>query len=518
MRLRHTVILLFVALASCEGDTAVTPNGTTGPGADADVGAADSAADGDSAITPDAKAVTKVEDLLPNDAIVSAEGLNLQLKGANVKLLDDPAGVWLVPFAFRSQIWHGNAWDHPGVLYVPQVLAPNGSSALVVMQQGTPDLDAGVDVSIDEDFGAGTAALLGLPVLVLGQVPDDTIFNPKESVALTDAYPDCFNRLLQQQDLDACAVRLTLESANPKWNLTVAMARAYLRAITAVTELPAALAKAEVEGIPALSPQRVVLAGAGRRGRALWLAGAADARVKGLFVAGADAGDLPAFWELVRSVTSKALEQQEADEWLQTLAGPLGPWWQSMEDPLALAPLLEDRSIMIARGTNDPGSPVGATALYVGSMPEDTRVALVDGYGLGVATRKHLEAYQGFVATVLTGRPHLRLSATWASPGSFSHTVEALVEVDGATAPTVTSIKAWYTDGSLVEDVDLRDATWSSVDLTPAGTDPQGRLRYQGEVQAIVQTWAGYVELRTVWDGVPALITTPAQVEGQQGP
>ncbi|GMV40704.1 MAG: hypothetical protein AMXMBFR64_24200 [Myxococcales bacterium] len=503
--LRPAVALL-IALACCEGDDPVTNPGPVGPGADA--GTAEDVAD--VAQAPDAKAPVVVAELLPAESIQTAEGLNLQLKGANVKLLDEPAGVWLVPFAFRSHIWHGNAWDHPAVLYVPQVLAPDGASALVVMQQGTPDLDAGVDVSIDDDFGAGTAALLGLPVLVLGQVPDDTIFNPKESPPLTDAFPDCFNRLLQQKDLDDCATLLTLESANPKWSLTVAMARTYLRAITAVAELPAALQKAEVAGIPVLAPARVVLAGAGRRGRALWLAGAADTRVKGLFVAGADAGDLPAFWALVRAVSAKAAEQQEADRWAETLAGPLGVWWRSMDDPATLAPSLAGRAVLIARGTNDPVSPLGATALYAPTL--DARTALVDGYGLGVATGKHLEAYQGFVASVLAGRPHLRLTAAWTSSGAFNHTVEALLEAEGGAAPTVSSVKAWYTDGATLDDADLRDATWASVDLTPNGTDPQGRPRYKGAVQAIVKHWAGYVELRTVWQGVPALITTTAHV------
>lgn len=505
------LVALGLASSGCEGDPPVTRPPSGGAAGDADVSGADAV----DATLPevDAKEAVVPGDLLKTEAMRSPEQLNLQVKGANVKMMDDPAGVWLVPFAFRSHVWHGNPWDHPAVLYVPQALAAGGATALVVMQQGTPDLDSGLGTNIDDDFGARTAAQLGLPVLVLGQVPDDTMFSPQESATLSEAHPECFNRLLQQGDLDECAVELTVESKNPKWSLTVAMAKSYLRAITAVDELDGALAKAEVTEVPALSPQRVVLAGAGRRGRALWFAAAADDRVAGIYVAGADAGDLPRFWELVAGVSSKSAEQDEAAAWIELLDGPLGGWWQSMEDPAALAPALGDRPALVARGTNDPTSPVGATALYVDALPAGTQVALVDGYGLGVATPKHLEAFRGFVASTLLDRPRLRVEATWATSGTWTHTVEAALEPEGGQAPTVESIHAWYTDTATVDDADLRDAAWASVELKPAGTDAKGRVRYKGEVQTLLGSWAGYVELRTSWEGVTGLVTTPAHVE-----
>ena len=507
------VLLLAFALPACEGDSSVQRQVTThdtGEGAD---GGADFDAAADATVPdPDAKAPVVPGDLLPAEAIASPDQLNLQVKGANVKLMDDPAGVWLVPFAFRSHVWHGNPWDHPAVLYVPQTLAAAGASSLIVMQQGTPDLDAGVDTNIDEDFGARTASLLGLPVLVLGQVPDDTIFNPVESESLSSGYPECFNRLLQQGDLDECATRLTVASKSPKWSLTVAMAKSFLRALTAVEALGDALAKAEVTDVPKLTPKHVVIAAAGRRGRALWLAAAADTRVEGIYVAGADAGDLPKFWELVAGVSSKAAELSEANGWIELLGGSLGGWWRSMEDPVSLAPLLTDRSILIARGANDPTSPVGATALYVDALPKGTQVAVVDNYGLGVATPKHLEAYRAFVSSVLGDRPRLRVSATWSAVGPWTHAVEATLEAEGAQAPTVDSMRVWYTDSALVDDPDLRDAVWAYADLTAAGQDAQGRPRYTGEVQSLVSHWAGYVELRTTWDGVQGLVTTPAHV------
>ena len=510
------LFLLTAAFAACDGESVPPPTPSTGG---SDVKTADDASDattaGDAAgdALTEGKAPADLASLFDMEAILSDDKINIQVKANNVKKLDDPAGVWLVPFAFRSQIWRANAWDHPAVLYLPSDMPSDNVGALVVMQQGTPDLDAGQGVIIDDDYGAATAAELGIPVLLLGQVPYQTTFNPAESKTLAAEYPTCFNRLLQQDELDDCSEKLTISAEDFKWSVTVAMARAYMRAITAVSFLSQKLSQAGVTGLPPIVVNRVMAAGAGTRGRGLWVLGAVDPRVQGIWVAADDMANLPAFFKLQQQTWTSGFHLGDPTVRLELLEGPLGPWWRSVEDPATFADKLATRSVMIVRGTNDPFFPVGATELYLDALPTDTSFLMVDGYGHGVATPKHLTGFRTFASHVLAKRPLLRAEAVYTEIGPWQHSVTVTLDAVGSSAPTLIGVNAWYTVDQTVEDADLRDASWEKVALVHSGADPLGRPRYKGDFVSVLTSWAAYVEVEETHGGQAGLVTTPIHAE-----
>jgi hypothetical protein len=261
----------------------------------------------------------------------------------------------------------------------------------------------------------------------------------------------------------------------------------------------------------------VVTAGAGLRGRAQWLVAAVDDRVQGVWVAASDVGNLPAFYDLVSRAFATTAEKSEAAAWLEVLAGPLRDWWRSMEDVGVLAPRFPEKSVMVVRGTNDPEFPVGATALYADTLPKDTSFTVVEGYGHGVATSKHLLAFRTFVASVLADRPRLIVDAAWSALGPWQYKVTATVDATAAPAPQVVSVTAWYTSDAPVDDADLRDAAWSSVPLVSQGTDAQGRAVYVGEISTLLDVWGGFVEVRETRDGTDGVATTPLIVGAGPG-
>ena len=59
--------------------------------------------------------------------------------------------------------------------------------------------------------------------------------------------------------------------------------KAYARAITAVTNVPQTLQSFDppLEGVPNFTVENVIVGGAGKRARALWMLASVDARIRG---------------------------------------------------------------------------------------------------------------------------------------------------------------------------------------------------------------------------------------------
>ena len=185
------------------------------------------------------------------ESLFSDEKLNTQVNADVVKTQKDGA-VWQIPFLYRSSVWHGNPWDHPSVLYVPTTLNPERAGTIAIIQQGTDDLDPGIDQ--DGQFGVDTAIALGIPVAVLGKVPYPTLFNSVESDFLSSTYSECFEAFLVEADLENCARKLTWGEGKEafSWALETPIVKAYARSIKAIELMPQTLAGLEppLEGAP----------------------------------------------------------------------------------------------------------------------------------------------------------------------------------------------------------------------------------------------------------------------------
>jgi len=448
--------------------------------------------------------VIDVTEFFSIDELMDPTGLNLQIKKDVIKEVDS-GGVWLVPFAFRSQIWHGNPWDHPSVLYVPFEINPSFAGTVAIIQQGSDDLDFGLN--IDVGFGENVARELGVPVVVLAKVPHPTLFNEVESASLAAEFPSCFGGLLVEDGLHACGDSLTRSSEKFKWSVDLAMARAYMRAITALEGIPALLMEVEDLTLPSFQVERAVLGGAGKRVRALWLSAVSDSRVEGLWLAASDKANLSSFYKNMWDVWSGFFPFVAPSSELDFFQTDFGREWRSMADPYGYMESLEDLSVALVRGSNDGFSPLGSYARYADRLPANHGYQIVGNYGYGMASTQHTKSWKGLITQVGSGS------------STFLTGIQIDAEQDGSTVHVTSNVPAgedgvivanlYYTATQVMtDDADMRDAVWSAVDLITDNV--AGSTTYAGSFPTPLDHWATYLEIEYYdKNGSVQVVTSP---------
>jgi len=415
-----------------------------------------------------------------DESLNGTENIKLQINADVVKTLDDGA-VWQIPFFFRSSVWHGNPWDHPSVLYVPSNLNPARAGYIAVIQQGTDDLDPGIDQ--DAQFGRETAIAMGIPVAVLAKVPHPTLFSSVESESLSSAHPSCFETFLVESDLEDCARQLTWteEKDSFGWALESPMVKAYSRAIAAVSLVPETLANLDppLEGVPAFDVNQVILGGAGKRARAIWMLASLDERVQGVWVAAEDRGNLKAFYENMADSWAGGYSGIGPLEALEFLKTEYGTTWEYWVDPYRHASKLEGKNISIARGTNDPFSPIGSYARYKDALPSH-QLLLVPNSGYGMGTDDHVTSWRALIAGTTSGAGAHGLSAQVSRTGAE---VEVVIQAPDYAAGPTTKVTVWYVQGQAsADDWDLRDGVWESVTTQYDGELADGKQRHSAVI------------------------------------
>jgi hypothetical protein len=416
-----------------------------------------------------------VAKLLEVGPLRDPDQVEVLLKATGVSTTD--LGVRRIGFAFRSQVWHSNAWDHLCVAYVPPNLSPDLEGVWAIVQEATADLEPGDP--IDLEFAERTALEVGVPVIVLGQLPQPSSLAPELDPDLASDFPSCFGRQLALDELAECARELAWASGDLKWSLDLPMARAYLRAMTAAAELESELAEAGVTDVPLTKPTRFAILGAGDRGRAAWLSAALDDRVAGVWVGAFDEGRLDAYWTNVALVWG----DPAAAEWLAFLETSFGWHWRTLTDVATYMERLGDRPATFVRGTNDPVYPLGSLLIYSASLPNNLETIYVPNRGHGYAYPEAVASWRALVrrAGGLAKRAEVALSTN-----SAGGAVALAAQPTGDIA--VSSCVAHH---ALVPvgagDRDFRQASWSSAPMT-APTTPGGP--WTASLDVTGKTWA----------------------------
>lgn len=479
--------VMCVLLPGCPADESLVPSDAK---LTTDAASSPNDSNTDTALGGDFDATFDVTTLFDIEKLRSPDGINLQVK-KDVIRWNEADQVWLVPFAFRSQIWHGNAWDHPSLLYIPKTLNPAFAGTVALIQQGTTDLDTGL--SMDFDFGSKTAAMLGVPVAVLAKIPHPTVFSAQEDLELAEEYPECFGVSLVENELEACGNRLVLASEQVKWSLQIAIVRAEIRAITAISLISGKLEEIGVVDVPKFTVENAVVGAGGKRARVLWLAAVVDDRIAGIWLAAADIANLVPFYKNMAKVWSSDYPFGEPEKQIAFFSTGFGKDWRSIIDPYGYMERRQDLDVMVVAGTNDALYPLGSYSVYSKRLPSDWNLLHVPNYGHGMASEEHLHGWRAFVARVAGNRPLLRPVVHY-DDQSGKIMVGVVLESSHEPALTPRTVTLYYTTNQLMTpDRDLRDAAWAEVVLSPAGTDELGQYRYSGSFVPNLEDWGAYV-------------------------
>jgi len=364
---------------------------------------------------------------------------------------------------------------------VPVELNPARAGTIAVIQQGTEDLDPGIDQ--DGQFGVDTAIELGIPVAVLAKVPYPTLFSSVESEFLSSNFSECFEAFLVESALDDCARKLSWGEGEDSfsWALETPIVKAYARSVKAIELMNQTLANLDppLEGVPSFSVNKVILGGAGKRARALWMLAKLDPRVAGIWVAGEDRGNLKAFYENMADVWSGGYTGIGPEEALQFLRTEYGTTWEYFVDPYRHMEDLSERLVFISRGTNDPFTPIGSYARYEDALPSH-QFLMVPNSGYGMGTVKHVTSWRALISAAAAGGGTHSVEVQVTRTGAD---VEVVILAPDLAAGPLVSVEVYFASGQAAgDDRDLRDAVWGSVNAGYDGELADGRQRHRAEL------------------------------------
>jgi hypothetical protein len=234
-----------------------------------------------------------------------------------------------VAFEFFSNAWQGESLRHKATVYVPaDGIAPEKKGMAVVNQSASSNPEPGFDTKVE--YGAHTALDLGVVSLLL-----------EFSIQHSD--------IRRPGPLRRYTTAKFFETGDPNWIHWVALAKVYMRGMTAVNE---------IDGIEV---SRFVLGGSSKRAQAAWIVAATDKRVAGL-VSNARPGN---FTHLVQNHVRGQLEtpanmpipgpkgeQRERMAYLEDLYTKRGYEYMAYIDPYYFLSRI-NVPVMCMVGTND---------------------------------------------------------------------------------------------------------------------------------------------------------------------
>ncbi len=411
------------------------------------------------------------DDLL-NPATLAIE---LDLEGSGT-IQSGGTSVYLLNFSFTSQNYAGNTWRHQAALYIPP--EPQDNTLLGVVQRGTENPAQGVsdNTGFTTNYGVVTATNMGLPVLILNDLPGRMDLNTPQLAGKIDAAePRCKGGPITQADvITRCMIQVVHGSGDTSLDPFLHNAIAYSRAITAVQALPGVLASrvADIDPEdppPALDIQKAALFGSNSRGTALPIAAAIDNRVVGVYQSSAAFGALPQYFALQRQVWPSDHPLGDPTSWESFLNSAAGQTYQEQLDPAMWpADLLEGKTILHAWGTQMTYAPLRAFSLYAGDLSADTHQFLIRDYADGLGSGQHLAMWQTFLAVARDGRPLPTVTANHTrDQGNIG--VTATIAEAGTTIGDVTLFYVSRQRDN--DDLDFRDAVWDSIPMEPKNND-----------------------------------------------
>lgn len=264
------------------------------------------------------------------------------------------AGATLTELKVTSQTWRGITWTHRVNLVLPDGCA-DPATALMMITGGSPGGSELVLLT-------SAAQLLSAPVVVLGDIPNQPLFDG-----------------LKEDALIAYTFEKYLETGEADWPLLFPMTKAAVRTMDAVEAYTAEAWERPI--------RRWITTGASKRGWTTWFTGAVvPERLEGIAPLVYDNLDLPAqmrhqvetwgeYSEQIHDYTERGLQQL-----LQT---PVGAQLSAMVDPYSLRDRVRMPKLIVT-GTNDAYWPLDAANLYWDALPEPKYILYVPNAGHGI--------------------------------------------------------------------------------------------------------------------------------------
>jgi len=336
--------------------------------------------------------------------ILNTDTLDLEITSDRVLAAqgDPDRRVRRIEFRFFSHIWAGEEMHHDAVVYVPAGgVAPQKQGLACISQGGSSNLAPGFTVA--KGYGEDVALRLGIPAMMI-----------------TSNMPGNHFGITGQGPVRRYTTERFFETGDPNWIHWIALAKVYMRSMSALGQL---------EGITA---ERFVLSGSSKRAQSIWVVAAVDKRVAGI-VAMARPGH---FTHLVqrycqgRPSTPDKLPipstgGRERMAYVEDLYTRRGYEYMTYIDPYYFLSRV-DVPVMYVIGTNDRlfgnFDDHGFYPFYRG----DKSFAYVPNYGHGMGTETHAEILQAWIAHCFWGCPVTEIRAL-ASKQARHLQVEAIV-------------------------------------------------------------------------------------------
>jgi PhoPQ-activated pathogenicity-related protein len=355
---------------------------------------------------------------------------------------NDDADV--IELHLESQIWQGQLWKHQLLLVRPHRVRDERHAVFVVGGGRWRDEyeTATEDVALPEDgeLFVAIARLLRAPVVVLGQVPYQPLFNMTEDRLIAHT----FERYLATGD--------------PDWPLLLPMVKSVVRAFDAASE-----ASEREWGSPL---ERFTLTGGSKRGWTTWLTAAVDPRVVALAPIVIDALNMEKHFahqveawgapsEAIKPYTELGLDR--------ILSSPEGEGLRQIIDPFSYrAQLGQPKLVVLA--TNDQYFPLDSANLYFAQLRDPK-------YLLYLPNEPHsVEDYEPFVRSLralhesaATGQPLPQLEWEYQDSGG-----ELMLCV--RSEPGARRLRVWR---AVSADRDFRDEQWQ-----PVAESARGQARF----------------------------------------
>lgn len=269
------------------------------------------------------------------DYIHKADGAFAWEKVNETKLAN---GCTLTTLKLTSQIWQGLTWTHQLAIIKPADLKTADTAVLLI--------NGGKLGPAEMSYAATIAAGIGAPIVYLGDIPNQPLFNN-----------------LHEDALIAYTFQKQLETGDKEWPLLFPMTKAAVRAMDAVEQF--------TQREWAKPVNRFVVTGASKRGWTTWFTGEADPkRVVGIAPIVYDNLNLTAQMALQKSsygAYSLQIEDYTALSLPDLLQTDAGKAFGATVDPYTY----RDRAKMpklVINGSNDPYWVVDSSNLYFNDL------------------------------------------------------------------------------------------------------------------------------------------------------
>ncbi|MBN1946284.1 MAG: hypothetical protein JW797_11460 [Bradymonadales bacterium] len=384
---------------------------------------------------------------------------------------EDP--VWQIGFRFTSQTFLSVPWTHRGFLLLPQSVASEPRLAGIV-EHGTENTQQGISdaSSFLPQFGAVTADRLDLPILLLDSVP--AVQDLREEPTLEpyqEQFPHCFIGPIGNEELfEECLRALSRATGRLDIDPTVPVAIAYLRAVTLLEELARRLPTLDL-GLeaPPFEVERVAILAGGFDGIGLRHAMALDRRIEGVMVA-INLGSWREFHQLQAQRWDSDWAFGDPTGEIAFLDSPAGAEFLRIFDLSAIVSAIQDKSYLVAVGTNTTRYPLEALEGYREMLPADHSLLFVANYGDGFGSRDHLTSWRTFLAHLAGSWQYPTVEATFQD---HQGNISVAAQVEGSAL--VGAAEIWYVQRHTEQDdPDYRDALWRSSPVANSGNELVG--------------------------------------------